>query len=103
MVSIAEKLKEIAAEKEKERNSKNMGDPYDIFSDAISNSFKADADKANTLNQGLNDITLKHAEPKKDILPGLIHDKSHENNKQTLAAQAGIKIEDHSKKSNKSL
>ena len=60
MVSIAEKLKEIAAEKEKERQSKSMGDPYDIFSDAISNSFKADADKANALNQGLNDITLKH-------------------------------------------
>ena len=51
MVSIAEKLKEIAAEKEKERNGgKNMGDPYDIFSNAISNSFKADADKANALN-----------------------------------------------------
>lgn len=51
MVSIAEKLKEIAAEKERERNGgKNMGDPYDIFSNAISNSFKADADKANALN-----------------------------------------------------
>jgi hypothetical protein len=50
MVSIAEKLKEIAAEKEKERHSKTMGDPYDIFSDAISNSFKADADKASALN-----------------------------------------------------
>jgi len=51
MVSIAEKLKEIAAEKERERNGgKNMGDPYDIFSNAISNSFKADADKASALN-----------------------------------------------------
>lgn len=50
MVSIAEKLKEIAAEKEKERNGGKMGDPYDLFSDAISNTFKADSDKANALN-----------------------------------------------------
>jgi hypothetical protein len=46
-VSIAEKLASIAETKKTE--SRGVGDPYDIFSQALSNTFKTDGDNASKI------------------------------------------------------
>jgi len=46
-MSIAEKLASIAETKKTE--SRGVGDPYDIFSQALSNTFKTDGDNASKI------------------------------------------------------
>jgi len=55
-VSIAEKLASIAQQK-----SPSVGDPFDIFTSALSNTFKTDSEKATKLNDVLVKDTLTHA------------------------------------------
>lgn len=56
-VSIAEKLASIAEKKP----DASLGDPFDIFTSALSNTFKTDGDKASKLNDALVKDTLTHS------------------------------------------
>ena len=57
-MSIGEKLASIAKEK---KSDNSLGDPFDIFSSALSNTFKTDGDKATKLNDVLEKDTLSHS------------------------------------------